>query len=125
MTAMELLHFAEHTMSTHGKAARPPAEFPAPTEFEWDPANWLQNERHSVSDAEAEQVFFNEPLLLLTPAHAAQARRWQALGRTNDHRLLKVAFRLREERRRLRIVSARPMHPRERKIYDQATQADS
>jgi uncharacterized DUF497 family protein len=126
MTAMDLLHFAEHSMSTHGKPAGPPADFPAPVEFEWDPANWLQNERHSVSDAEAEQVFFNEPLLLLEgPPHATPAKRWQALGRTNDHRLLKIAFRLREERRRLRIVSARPMHPRERKIYAQATQADS
>jgi len=122
---MELLHFAEHTMSTHGKPAGPPADFTAPVEFEWDPANWLGNERYSVSDAEAEQVFFNEPLLLLAPAHAAPARRWQALGRTNDHRLLKTTFMLREERRRLRIVSVRPMHYRERKIYDQATQADS
>ena len=95
------------------------------TGFDWDDGNSRKNDRHGVSMAEAEQVFFNEPLLLLAPAHAAPARRWHALGRTNDHRLLKTTFMLREERRRLRIVSARPMHHRERKIYDQATQADS
>ena len=113
-------------MSTHGKPAGLPADFPAPIHFEWDAANLLKNEQYSVSDAEAEQVFFNEPLLLLgAPAHAVPARRWHALGRTNDHRLLKIAFTLREESRRLRIVSARPMHATERKTYEQATQADS
>ena len=35
------------------------------TEFEWDAGNRGKNLRHSVSDAETEQVFFNEPLLLL------------------------------------------------------------
>ena len=122
---MERLHFAEHSMSKHGKPAGPPADFPAAVGFEWDPANLLQNEPYSVSDAEAEQVFFNEPLLLLEPAHAAPGRRWQALGRTNGHRLLKVSFALRAEPGRLRIVSSRPMHHRERKIYAQVTQADS
>jgi uncharacterized protein len=113
-------------MSTHGKPAGLPADFPALVQFEWDPANLLKNEQYSVSDAEAEQVFFNEPLLLLEgAADAASGMRWQALGRTNDHRLLKIAFTLREAPRRLRIVSARPMHRRERKAYEQATQAGS
>lgn len=123
---MERLHFAEHSMSKHAKPAGLPAEFPAPVEFEWDPANLLQNEQYSVSDAEAEQVFFNEPLLLLEEtAHAVPGKHWQALGRTNGHRLLKISFALRAEPGRLRIVSARPMHHRERKIYAQAPQADS
>ena len=113
-------------MSTEAKPPGPPADFGAPVEFEWDPANLLQNEQYSVGDAQAEQVFFNEPLLLLEgAAHAASRKRWQALGRTNDHRLLKISFTLRDEHRRLRIVSARPMHRRERKAYAQATQADS
>lgn len=113
-------------MSTEAKPAGPPANHAATVAFEWDPANLLQNEQFSVSDAEAEQVFFNEPLLLLEgDARAALSRRWQALGRTNGHRLLKISFALRGEFRRLRIVSARPMHRRERKAYAQATQADS
>jgi uncharacterized DUF497 family protein len=31
----------------------------------WDQGNSMKNEKHSVSDTEAEQVFFNEPLLVL------------------------------------------------------------
>ena len=33
--------------------------------FEWDSGNERKNEKHGVSMAEAEQVFFNIPLLLL------------------------------------------------------------
>jgi hypothetical protein len=59
MTAMELVHFAEYI---YRNPSGLPADFPASIEFEWDPGNLMKNEKHSVSDAEAEQVFFNEPL---------------------------------------------------------------
>jgi uncharacterized DUF497 family protein len=86
----------------------------------------MKNEKHSVSDVEAEQVFFNEPLLLLEdPAHSAVEARWHALGRTNEHRLLKATFTLRAGGTRVRIISARPMHRKERKVYEQATQEAS
>jgi uncharacterized DUF497 family protein len=102
-----------------------PADFPASIDFEWDSGNSMKNEKHSVSDAEAEQVFFNEPLLLLDdPVHSASEPRWHALGRTNENRLLKASFTLRAEGRRVRIISARPMHRKERKLYEQATQAN-
>ncbi len=102
------------------------AEFPAVWEFEWDPGNSMKNEKHGVSDGEAEQVFFNEPLLVLDdPAHSASERRWHALGRTNDRRLLHVSFTLRANGTRVRVISARPMHRKERKIYGQVAQANS
>jgi len=126
MTAMELVHFAEYIMSIYGSAAGLPTDFPASIEFEWDPGNVAKNEKHGVSDVEAEQVFFNEPLLLLDDsAHSASESRWHALGRTHEHRLLKVAFTLRADGSRVRIISARPMHRKERKAYEQATQANS
>ena len=36
--------------------------------FEWDEGNARKNEHHGVSMAEAEQVFFNAPLLVLPDA---------------------------------------------------------
>jgi uncharacterized DUF497 family protein len=44
--------------------------------------------------------------------------RLHALGTTLDCRLLHVTFTLRQEGRRLRVISARDMHRKERKIYE-------
>jgi len=32
--------------------------------FEWDEGNARKNEKHGVTQSEAEQVFFNKPLLM-------------------------------------------------------------
>ena len=51
--------------------------------FEWDEGNARKNEHHGVSMAEAEQVFFNTPLLLLPDAkHDETEPRFHALGKT-------------------------------------------
>ncbi|MEO7741999.1 MAG: BrnT family toxin [Usitatibacter sp.] len=101
-----------------------PAEFPALAGFDWDEANAMKNEKHSVSDAEAEQLFVNEPLLVLQDAaHSSSEERWHALGRTNEGRMLHATFTLRAGGARVRIISARPMHRKERKVYDSASQA--
>lgn len=103
-----------------------PADFPAAIDFDWDRGNSMKNLKHGVSDGEAEQLFVNEPLLVVDdPAHSASERRWHALGKTNDQRLLHVTFTLRAEGTRVRIISARPMHRKEKEVYEQATQADS
>lgn len=112
-------------MNIYGNPSALPTDFPASIEFDWDAGNFLKNEKHAVTDAEAEQVFFNEPLLLLDDsAHSSSESRWHALGRTNVGRLLKVAFTLRAGGTRVRIISARPMHRTERKVYEQETQAN-
>jgi uncharacterized DUF497 family protein len=60
---------------------------------------------------EAEQVFFNEPLLLLSDRkHSDKERRFHALGKTEDDRLLHVTFTLRDVGRLIRVISARDMH---------------
>ena len=62
-------------------------------EFEWDEGNVKEDrespnwESHSVTQQEAEQVFFNRPLIV-----------------ADD---------------RIRVISARDMSPRERKMYQQ------
>ena len=69
--------------------------------FDWDDGNAPKNEKHEVSTAESEQVFFNAPLLLLADAkHSEQESRFHALGKTDHGRLLHIAFTLRGGARR-------------------------
>ena len=89
--------------------------------FNWDAGNARKNEKHGVSTAEAEQVFFNVPLLLLEDsAHSQDEPRIHALGKTDDGRALHITFTLRQSDQLIRVISARDMHRKERAIYEQA-----
>jgi uncharacterized DUF497 family protein len=89
--------------------------------FQWDAGNDRKSvDKHGVSQGEAEQVFFNEPLLVVADdRHSGAESRLHALGRTDDGRLLHVTFTVREHARLIRVISARDMHRRERRRYDQ------
>ena len=90
--------------------------------FDWDDGNARKNEKHGVSMAEAEQVFFNAPLLLLEDgAHSQQEARLHALGKTDDARALHITFTLRQSGALIRVISARDMHKKERAIYEQTS----
>jgi hypothetical protein len=90
--------------------------------FEWDTGNSRKNEKHGVKEAEAEQVFFNQPLLLLEDMkHSQVEMRYHALGHSHDGRLLHITFTLRNEGTLIRVISARDMHRKERAIYEQAS----
>lgn len=89
--------------------------------FEWDAGNARKNEKHGVSMAEAEQVFFNAPLLLLSDVfHSQSEPRFHALGQTDDGRQLHISFTLRQSGACIRVISATDMHRKERNVYDQA-----
>jgi len=89
--------------------------------FDWDEGNARKNEKHGVSQSEAEEVFFNQPLLLLEDArHGGQELRYHALGKTHERRRLHITFTLREDGTLIRVISARDMHRKERSIYEQA-----
>jgi uncharacterized protein len=89
--------------------------------FDWVDSNARKNERHGVSMAEAEQVFFNFPLLVLPdPRHSESEPRFHALGKAADGRRLHISFTLRNGGEAIRIISARDMHRKERVIYEQA-----
>ncbi len=101
-------------------------DFSAVAGFDWDEGNAMKGEKHAVSAAEAEQLFVNEPLVVLEDvAHSIAEPRWHALGRTNDGHLLHVTFTLRAGGAKVRVISARPMHRKERVVYGQASQAGS
>lgn len=90
--------------------------------FDWDEGNARKNEQHGVTQAEAEQVFFNSPLLILSDfKHSEAEPRFHALGTTHAGRRLHLTFTLRNEEQLTRAISARDMHRKERVIYEQAS----
>ena len=93
--------------------------------FDWDAGNARKSaDKHGVSQSEAEQLFFSEPLLVVEDrGHGGLESRWHALGHTFSQRLLHVTFTLRREVTRIRVISARPMHRKEREHYVKAQQA--
>ena len=89
--------------------------------FDWDEGNGRKSsEKHAVSQAEAEQIFFNDPLLIVEDVrHSVREPRLHALGRTNAGRPLHITFTLRWDGRLIRVISARTMHRKERVGYEQ------
>ena len=89
--------------------------------FEWDEGNSRKSvEKHDVSQAEAEQVFFNEPLLIVEDVnHSSHETRLHALGYTDAGRPLHISFTLRGDGKLIRVISARTMHRKERLRYEQ------
>jgi uncharacterized DUF497 family protein len=89
--------------------------------FQWDEGNtqksWV---RQRVSRPECEEVFFNQPLVAASDVeHSEIEVRYYVLGTTIRGRRLFIACTIREQL--IRVISARPMSRRERRIYDQAT----
>jgi uncharacterized DUF497 family protein len=89
--------------------------------FDWDTGNARKSaDKHGVSQIEAEQVFFNDPLLVAVDAgHSTDEQSFHGLGRTDEGRLLHVTFTLRADGHLIRVISARPMHRKERARYEQ------
>ena len=98
-------------------------DFSIVTGFDWDAGNERKNaDSHGVSQAEAEQSFFNQPLIVtLDEKHSEGEQRVRALGITNTGRLLTITFTLRANGELIRVISARDMHRKERKEYEQTT----
>lgn len=87
--------------------------------FEWDKGNVTKNwERHGVTHIECEEVFFHSPLIVKDDVtHSTTELRYYVLGKTNAHRQLFLVFTVRNNK--IRIISARDMNKKERKIYEQ------
>ncbi len=91
--------------------------------FDWDEGNGRKSvEKHQVSQAEAEQIFFNDPLLIMEDvSHSVSEMRLHALGRTDAGRPIHISFTLRGGGKLIRVISARTMHRKERLRYENET----
>ncbi|MBI4600756.1 MAG: BrnT family toxin [Planctomycetes bacterium] len=90
------------------------------TGFDWDEGNNTKNWRkHRVTNAECEEIFFNQPLLVFyDKSHSGREDRYYALGTTDMRRLLVVVFTARRDL--IRVISARDMTRVERRRYEGA-----
>jgi uncharacterized protein len=89
--------------------------------FQWDLGNSGKNlERHQVIDNEAEEAFFNQPVVVVDDTrHSVNERRFVLHGVTNAGRGLTVIFTTRGLL--IRVISARDMSRKERGAYEKAT----
>jgi uncharacterized protein len=89
--------------------------------FQWDDGNANKNwDLHQVSRGEAEETFFNRPIVVAADIkHSDREARYAALGKTGAGRLLAIVFTIREDL--VRVISVRDMSRRERSVYEQAT----
>ena len=87
--------------------------------FDWDEGNSEKSwNLHQVSRNECEHVFFNAPIVVGDDIfHSQSEKRWFLLGKTDNNRLLSIVFTIREKL--IRIISARDMSKKERKIYNE------
>ena len=94
---------------------------PSVFEFEWDPAKAASNLRkHRVSFEEAATVFADNLLLsALDDEHGGFEQRWVSLGRSSEDQILVVVhtYLERGDATVVRIISARPATPSERRRY--------
>jgi len=90
--------------------------------FDWDDANLAKNwETHRVTPWECEQAFFNVPLVVADDLeHSAVEPRYYVLGQTDVERRLFIVFTIRK--RRILVISARDMSPKERRAYHEQNQ---
>ncbi len=72
-------------------------------------------------DALGEGLNLDQPILVLEDSnHSQKENRYHALGITDDERFLHITFTLRASGALIRIISARDMLRKERKIYEQS-----
>jgi len=89
--------------------------------FNWDDGNsgknWI---KHGVTDTECEEVFGNRPFAIVEDKkHSEEEERFCAFGKSDENRLLSIAFTIRNGM--IRIITARPMSKNERKVYEETT----
>ncbi|MDF1572730.1 MAG: BrnT family toxin [Bacteroidales bacterium] len=87
--------------------------------FDWDEGNSEKNwVLHQVSRNECEQVFFNAPVIVGDDLlHSQSDKRWFLLGKTHNQCRLFIVFTIRD--RLIRIISARDMSKKEKRIYNE------
>lgn len=85
--------------------------------FQWDTGNseknWIS---HQVSKSECEQIFFNQPFIIVDDeTHSQLETRYYSLGQTNNGRLLFIVYTIRDEL--IHVISARDKSKKEKEVY--------
>lgn len=88
-------------------------------QFNWDQGNINKNiAKHKIKNEEAEEVFVNQPIVLIKDKkHSQTESRLMILGQSDRKRLLTIVSTIRNNQ--IRIISARTMGRKERSLYEQ------
>lgn len=88
--------------------------------FEWDKGNRDKCQKHGVTIAAIESLFYRPLAVFPDPAHSRIEERFKAIGWSNDGRGVLIVFTLRKKGRDtfIRPVSARHMHRKEIEHYE-------
>ncbi len=86
--------------------------------FEWDKYNTVKNwAKHEVRPYEAEEVFSDKLTIILDDnLHSKLEQRYIVIGKTRKHRILYIAFVIRNQR--IRVISVRDANKKEVVIYE-------
>ncbi len=89
--------------------------------FDWDAGNRAKCQKHGVSVAEVEDLFTRPILVIPDATHSQGEDRLRAIGKTAKGRSVFLAFTIRTRggKRFIRPVSARYMHRKEVKHYEE------
>jgi len=94
---------------------------PEPLTFAWDDGNQGKNAlKHQVSNAEAEEAFFDpDKRSYPDPGHSHSEIRRILVGKTGRGRILLIVYTIRQDR--IRVISARDLNKkREVDLYEEA-----
>lgn len=97
---------------------------PEPATFVWDEGNIDKNLKHKVTNREAEEVFESNPIFIFQDVkHSLLEERNMIWGVTKKVRKLSIFFTIRNDK--IRIISARDMHKKERREYEEKIQTNT
>jgi uncharacterized DUF497 family protein len=90
--------------------------------FDWDEGNRTKIARHGLSVEAVERLMHGPFRVSPDPAHSGLEQRFRAVCVTPDHRGAFIVFTLRERAglRLIRPISARYMHAKELRRYEEA-----
>lgn len=88
--------------------------------FEWDEnKDRLNRKKHGIDFAEAVRIFLDEYAVSEAERFVDGEARWQTIGQLDEGPILLVAHTVTadEQGEVIRLISARPVTPRERRLY--------
>ncbi len=91
--------------------------------FDWDSGNLFKNEaKHGLTREVIETFFHKDVWVAPDPAHSSIEERFLAVGKGPNEKPMIVAFtfRIKNESKLIRPISARFMHAKEAKKYEEA-----
>jgi uncharacterized DUF497 family protein len=94
--------------------------------FDWDQGNENKCQKHGLTKTEIENLFENQVWIAPDLKHSDNEQRYLAIGRSITEKPIFVAFTLRTDGHKtlIRPISARYMHQKEIKKYEQVFTLD-